>query len=188
MYSQASVANEKDSPSQLEIPSSTSSTKSSSNAVPDTTPQDLGDKRGTLGQGYIDDAKTSSPGLSKDDVLRLEELSNARPQVRLGNDIVGLIRHSVGEWRNVDLLRNFLELGQLGRQVGEEVLETDSGVDGMQNPGMVRVKLIRKDQSTVSNVWPDLEVVPYLDRLTPWDVVREIPSIEVAEHRSDGDE
>jgi hypothetical protein len=61
MYSQASVTDEKDGPSQLEIPSSTSSTKSSSNGEPDTTPQDLGNKRGFLGQGYINDTETEVP-------------------------------------------------------------------------------------------------------------------------------
>ena len=152
MYSQASVTDEKDGPSQLEIPGSTSGTKSSSDGKPDTTPQDLGDERGILGQGYIDDAKTRSSSLSENDILRFEELSDARPQVRLGNDIVRLIGHGVVERRNGDLLRNSLELSQLGRQVGKELLETDSGVEGVQNSGMVRVKLIREDQSAVSNI------------------------------------
>lgn len=33
----------------------------------------------------------------------------------------------------------------------------------------------------------NLGVAPYLDRLSPWDVVREISGVEVAEHRSDRD-
>ena len=188
VYSQASVTDEKDSPSQLAIPSSTSSTKSSSNAEPDTTPQDLGDKCGILGQGYIDDTKARSSGLSDDDILRPEELSNTRPQVRLRNDIVGLLRDGVGERRNVDLLSSLAEFCQLGRQVWKEPLEADSGVEGVQNSGVVGMKLIRKDESAASAMRPDLEVIPYLDSLAPRDVIREVPGIEVAEHRSDRDD
>ena len=188
VYSQASITDEKDSPSQLAIPSSTSSTKSSSNAEPDTTPQDLGDECGILGQGYIDDTKARSSGLSDDDILRPEELSNTRPQVRLRNDIVGLLRDGVGKRRNVDLLSSLAEFCQLGRQVWKEPLEADSGVEGVQNSGVVGMKLIRKDESAASAMRPDLEVIPYLDSLAPRDVIREVPGIEVAEHRSDRDD
>ena len=182
MYSQASITDEKDGPSQLAIPSSTSSTKSSPNREPDTTPQDLSNKRGLLGQWYIDNTKTRSSGLSDDDILRLEELSNTRPQVRLRDDIVGFIRDGVGEWRNVDLLSNFLEFGQLGRQVWKELLKADSGVEGVQNPGVVGMKLIRKDRSAVNAMRPDLEVIPHLDCLAPRDVICKVSGVEVAEH------
>ena len=188
MYSQASITDEKDGPSQLEIPGSTSSTKSSPNGEPDTTPQDLGNKRGLLGQGYIDNTKARSSGLGDDDILRLEELSNTRPQVRLRNDIVGLIRDGVGEWRNIDLLSGFLEFGQLGRQVGKELLKADSGVEGVQNSRVVGMKLIRKQRSAVRAMRPDVEIIPHLDCLAPRDVICEVSGVEVAEHRSDGDE
>ena len=142
MYSQASIANEKDGPSQLKIPGSTCCAKSSTYAKTDTAPQDLGNKRGLLGQGHIDDTETCGPSLGKDDILRLEELSNARPQVGLSNGVVRFIGNKVREWRDVDLLRNLPELGQLGRQVGEEPLEADSRVERVQNSGMVGMKLI----------------------------------------------
>ena len=57
MYSQASITNEQDGPSQLAIPSGTSGTKSSTNGEADTTPQDLSNERGLLGQRHIDDTK-----------------------------------------------------------------------------------------------------------------------------------
>lgn len=152
MRSQASITDEKDGPSQLDIPSSTSSTKSGPNGVPDTTPQDLSNKHGLLGQGYIDNTKTRSSGLSDDDILRLEELSNTRPQVRLRNDIVGLIRDGVGERRNVDLLSNFLEFGQLDCQVWKEPLKADSRVESVQNSGVIGMKLTRKDRSVAGTI------------------------------------
>jgi len=152
MHSQASITDEKDGPSQLEIPSSTSSTKSGPNGEPDTTPQDLGNKYGLLGQGYIDNTETRSSGLGNDDILRPEELSDTRPQVRLRDNVVGLIRDGVGEWRNVDLLSNFLEFGQLGRQVWKEPLKAYSGVESVQNSGMIGMKLVRKGQSTASTI------------------------------------
>jgi len=111
VYSQTSVTNEKDGPSQLEVPGAAGSTKSSTDGIPNTTPQNLSDKRGILGQGHINDTETRSSGLSDDDILRLEELPNARPQVGLSNDVVGLIRDGEGERRNGDLLRNVPELG-----------------------------------------------------------------------------
>ena len=77
-------------------------------------------------------------------------MSNARPQISLSNDVVWLIRDGEGEKRNGDLLCNVLELGQLGRQVGEESLEADSGVKRMQNPRMVRMKLIMEVRSVVN--------------------------------------
>ena len=188
MYLQASITNEQDSPSQLAIPSSTSGTKSSTNTEPDTTPQDLSNKRGLFRQRYIDDTETRSSCLSDDNILRLKELSNTRPQVCLRNDFVGLIRHRVDKWRNVNLLSNFLEFGQLGRQFGKEAFEADSGIEGVQNSGMVGMELMRKGRSMVSTMRPDFEVTPYLDCLAPWDVVREVSGVEVAKHRSDGDE
>lgn len=152
MYLQASIANEKDGPSQLEIPSSTGSTKSSADAEPNTAPQDLGDKRGILGQGHINDTETRSSSLSNDDILRPEELSNTRPQVRLSNDVVGFIGNGVDELGNRDLLSNFPEFSQLGRQFWKERLEADSGVEGVQDPGMVRVKLIRGNRSAIGGM------------------------------------
>jgi len=50
------------------------------------------------------------------------------------------------------------------------------------------MKLIRKDRSAVRATRPDLEVIPHLDCLAPRDVICEVSGIEVAEHRSDGDE
>ena len=146
MYSQASITNEKDGPSQLAVPSSASSTKKSTNGKPDTTPQDLGNKGGFLRQGHIDDTETRSSGLGEDDILWLEELPDTRPQPRLRNDVVGLIGNGVGERANGDRLSSFPEFGQLGRQVGEELLEAESRVKGVQHPGMVGVKLTKKDQ------------------------------------------
>ena len=157
MYSQAPITNEKDGPSQLEIPGTTGGTKSSTNGVPDTTPQDLGNKRGILRQGYINDTETRSSSLSDDDILRLEELPNTGPQVRLSNNVVGLVWDGEGEWKNRDLLSSVLEFGQLGRQVGEESLEADPGVKRVQNSGMVGVKLIR-EISVSGQLFKDLPV------------------------------
>jgi hypothetical protein len=64
-----------------------------------------------------------------------------------------------------DLLSNFPEFSQLGRQVGKEPLEADSGVEGVQNSGMVRMKLNRKGRSAVSTHAAGLEVASYLDCL-----------------------
>jgi len=152
MYSQTSITNEKDRPSQLEIPSSTGSTKSCTDGEPNTTPQDLGDKCGFLRQGYINDTETRSSGLSNNDILRLEELSDARPQVCLRNGIVGFVGNGIDKWRNGDLLRNLPKFRQLDRQARKELLEADSGVEGMQDSGMVGVKLIDENRPTVSNV------------------------------------
>ena len=149
-YSQASVANEKDGPSQLEVPSATGSTKSSTDGVPNTTPQDLSNEYSILRQGHIDDTETRSSGLSDDNILRLEELSDARPQVGLSNDVVGLIRDGEGIRGNGDLLCNVPELGQLGRQVWEESLETDSGILRVQNPRMIGMELVREARSVVN--------------------------------------
>jgi len=145
MCSQASIANEKDCPPQLEIPSSTGSAKSCTDGEPNTTPQDLGNKRSLLGQGYINDTETRSSSLGNNNILRLEELSNTGPQVCLGNDIVGFVGNGIDEWRNGDFLGNFPKLSQLGRQVRKEPLEADSGVERMQDSGMVGVKLIGED-------------------------------------------
>ena len=79
MCSQAPVSNEKDGPSQMAIPSTARSTEKSSDAVTDTAPQDLSDKRGFFRQGHVNDTETGSSGLSEDDILRLEKLSNTRP-------------------------------------------------------------------------------------------------------------
>jgi len=152
MYSQASIANEKDSPPQLEIPSSTGGTKGSTDGVPNATPQDLSDKRGLLGQGHINDTETRSSSLSDNNILRLEELPNAGPQVRLRNDVVGLIGSGIDEWRDGNLLSDFPEFSQFGRQVGNERLKADSRVECMQNSGMIAVKLVREGRSAVSNV------------------------------------
>jgi len=141
VYSQTSITNEKDGPPQLEVPGTAGSAKSSTHGVPNAAPQDLSDEQGILRQGHVNDSETRSSGLSDDNILRLEELSNARPQVGLSNDAIGLVRDGEGEQRNRDLLCNVLELGQLGRQVGEESLEADSGVKRVQNPGMVGMKL-----------------------------------------------
>ena len=106
----------------------------------------------------------------------------------MGNDVVGLIRHRAGKWRNVNLLRNFPEFGQLDRQFGKENFEADSGVEGVQNSGTVGMKLVRKDRLADRVIRPDLEVTLYLDCLAPWDAVREVSGVEVAGHRSNGDE
>ena len=111
MYSQTSVTNEKDGPSQLEVPGPTGSTESSTDSVPNTTPQDLSNKHGILGQGHINDTETRGSSLSDDDILRLEVLSDARPQVGLSNDVVGLIRDGESERGNGDLLCNVPKLG-----------------------------------------------------------------------------
>lgn len=152
MYSQASITDEKDGPSQLDIPSGTSSTKSSPNGEPDTTPQDLGNKHSLLWQGYIDNTKTRGSGLGDDDILRLEELSDTGPQIRLRDNIVGLIRDGVGEWRNVDLQSNFFKFGQLGCQVWKEPLKADSGVESVQNSGVVGMKLMGRDRSAAGTI------------------------------------
>ena len=108
-------------------------------------------KCGIFGQGYIDDTEAGGPSLSNDDIFRLQELSDTRPQVCLSDGVVGLIGNGVGEWRNMDLLRNFPEFGQLGRQAGEEPLEADARVKRVQNSGVIGMKLIRKDWSAVSD-------------------------------------
>ena len=140
--SQAPISNEKNGPSQLTIPSTTCSTQKSTDAITDTAPQDLCNKRGFLGQGYVNDTETRSPSLSEDDILRLEKLSNTGPQPSLRNNVVGLIGNGVDKWRNGYLRSSSFEFSQFGRQVGKESLETDSGVEGMQDAGVVRMKLI----------------------------------------------
>jgi hypothetical protein len=131
MHSQAPVTNEKDGPSQLEIPASASGTKSRADAIPNAAPQDLGNKRGFLGHGHINDTETRSSGLSDDDILRPEELSHTRPQVHVINNVAGIVGNGEGDLRNRDLLRNCPEFSQLGRQLGEEPLEADSRVEGV---------------------------------------------------------
>ena len=64
MHSQTSISDEKNGPPQLAIPSTTCRTQKSTDAITNTTPQDLCDKRGSLGQGYVDDTETRSSGLS----------------------------------------------------------------------------------------------------------------------------
>lgn len=146
MYSQTSITDEKDSPSQLEIPCSTGGTKGSTDAIPNTTPQDLGNKSGILWHGDINDTEARSPSLGNNDILRLQELRHAGPQVCLSDGVVGLIGNRVDEWRNGDLLSNFPEFSQLGCQIGKESLEADSGVKRVQNLGMAGMKLMRVGQ------------------------------------------
>ena len=138
---QASVSNKENSPSQVTVPSAACRTKKSPDGKSNTTPQDLGNERRFLGQRDINDPEACSPGLSEDDVLRLEKLSNARPQPRLGDDVVGLVGNRVNEGRNGDFLSNFSEFSQLGRQLREEPLKANSWIEGVQDPGMVGVEL-----------------------------------------------
>lgn len=152
MYSQTSVPNEKDGPSQLTIPRGTCGTQKSTDGVTDTTPQDLGNKRGTFGHGHVDHTETRGSGLGEDNIIRPEKLSNTRPQPRLRNDVVGLVGNRVDEWRNGDLLRNAPEFSQFGSQFWKEFLEADSGEEGVQDSGMIRVKLMRGDRSVISYV------------------------------------
>ena len=152
MYSQTSVPNEKDGPSQLTIPSSTCSTKKSTDGVTDTTPQDLGNKRGPLWHGHVNHTETRSSGFGEDNVIRPEKLSNTRPQPRLRDNLVGLVGNRVDEWRNGDLLRNTPEFSQLDSQFWKEFLEADSGEEGVQDSGMIRVKLVRGDRPVISYV------------------------------------
>ena len=79
MHLQAPVADEKDGPSQLEIPSSTGSTEGSTDGESNATPQDLGNEHGILGQGHINHPETRSSSLSNDNILWFEELPNTRP-------------------------------------------------------------------------------------------------------------
>ena len=146
MYLQTPVSNEKNGPSQMMIPSTACSTEKNTEAVTNAAPQDLSNKGGFLGQCYVNDTKTSGAGLSKDDILRLEKLSNTRPQLRLRNDAVELIRNGVDKWRNGNLRGDFSESSQFGRQPGKKSLETNSGVEGMQDERMVRVKLTYSNQ------------------------------------------
>jgi hypothetical protein len=104
------------------------------------------------------------------------------------NHVVGIGGNGEGERRNGDLLSNFLELGQLGRQVGKEPLEADSGIKRVQNSGMVRMKLIGEDRSAAGNMKPGFKIVPYLNGFAPRNVIREVSGVEVTEHRSDGDD
>ena len=184
MHSQAPITNEEDGPSQLEISASAGGTKGGTDAVSNTTPQDLSNKRGFLGHRHINDTETRSSGLSDDDILRPEELSHTRPQIHVINNVAGIVGNGEGDLRNRDLLRNCPELSQLGRQLGKEPLEADSGVEGVQDSGVVRVKLIRGDWSVRRD--QGLGVAPHLNGLAPWDVIRKVSGVEVAEHRSDG--
>ena len=140
--SQTTISNEKDGPSQVAIPSTTRGTQKSTDAITNTPPQDLGNKRGFLGQRHVDDTEARGSGLGEDDILGLEKLSNARPQPRLRNDVVGLVGNGVEERGDGDLQSGFSESRKFGRQLGKEPLEADSGVEGMQDAGVVRVKLI----------------------------------------------
>ena len=109
MYSQTPISNEKNGPPQLAIPGATCSTQKGTNTIPNAAPQDLGNKRGFFRQGYVDDTKACRSSLSKNDILRLEKLSDTRPQPRLGNNVVGLVWNGEDEWRNGDLQSSFFE-------------------------------------------------------------------------------
>ena len=70
----------------------------------------------------------------------------------LSDVIVGFVGDWVGESWNGDLLRNFPEFSQLGRQFGKEALEADSRVKRVHDPGMVGMKLIRDSRSVARDV------------------------------------
>ena len=186
MHLQAPVTDEKDGPPQLEIPSSTGGTKGGTDGEPNTIPQGLVNEDGIPGEGYINHAKARSSSLSDDNVLRLEELPNTRPQVCLSDVVVGFVGDWVGEWWNGDLLRNNPEFSQLGRQFGKEVLEADSTVERVRDLGTVRMKLVRKGRSVARRL--GVKIVLHLNGLAPWNVTRPECGVEVVGHRSDGDE
>ena len=152
MDSQTSVSNEKNSPSQPAVPGTTSGTQKSTDGKANTAPQELGNKRGFLRKRHIDDPEPRSSCLGENNIFGLEKLSDARPQPRMSDGVVGLIRNRVNEWGNGDFLGNLSEFSQLGRQVRKEPLEADSGVESIQDPGMIRLKLNETVSSTESHI------------------------------------
>lgn len=91
-YSQATIADEQDRAAELPVQATERGTEGAANCPTDTAPEDLGDEDRAGRQGDVEDAEARSSGLCDDDILRLEELADARPQPVVRDDLVVLLR------------------------------------------------------------------------------------------------
>lgn len=77
---------------------------------PNAAPQNLADKNCAGGKGDIEDTKVGRTGLGNNDILRLEEVAQARPEPQMGDYLIVFLRQTFDERRDVDLLCDIMEV------------------------------------------------------------------------------